>query len=84
MYQKAFAEITTRLEILAQQSDRVAWQRTIHAIHRGPFKGFPATNHRLVWREMMTSRFEDGLIVEEWFITDLAEQLLFARKTLNA
>jgi len=83
MYQKAFSEITTTLEILAQQGDRVAWQRTIHATQRGPFKGFPATNRRLVWREMVTSRFEGGLIVEEWFITDLAEQLLVARKTLK-
>ena len=83
MYQRAFAEITTTLEILAQQSDRVAWQRTIHATHRGPFKGFPATNRGLVWREMVTSRFEDGLIVEEWFITDLAEQLLVARKKVK-
>jgi len=32
---------------------------------------------------MRTSRFKDGLISEEWFITDLAEQLLFARKTLD-
>ena len=83
MYQKAFAEITTTLEILAQQNDRVAWQRTIHATHRGSFKGFPATNRGLVWREMMTSRFEDGLITEEWFITDLAEQLLVARKRIK-
>jgi hypothetical protein len=34
----------------------------------------------MVWREMITSRFEDGLIVEEWFLTDLAEQFLLARK----
>jgi predicted ester cyclase len=83
MYQKAFSGITTSLEILAQQDDRVSWQRTIRATHRGPFKGFPATNRQMVWREMITSRFKDGLIAEEWFITDLAEQLLFARKTLD-
>lgn len=29
---------------------------------------------------MITSRFEDGRIPEEWFLTDLAEQLLLERK----
>ena len=81
LYQKAFSNITTTVEILVQQDDRVAWQRTIRALHSGAFKGFPATNRRIVWREMITSRFEDDLIVEEWFITDLAEQLLLARKS---
>ena len=83
MYQKAFTDITTTLDILAEQGDRVAWQRTIRATHRGAFKGFPATNLRMIWREMAVSRFKDGLIVEEWFITDLAEQLLLARKSLK-
>ena len=82
LYQSAFSGITTRVDLLAQQDDRVAWQRTIQATHRGPFKGFPATNLRMTWREMITSRFEGDLIVEEWFLTDLAEQLLLARKSL--
>jgi predicted ester cyclase len=83
MYQKAFTDITTTLEILAEQGDRVAWQRTIQATHSGAFKGFPATNLRMTWREMAVSRFTDGLIVEEWVITDLAEQFLLARKSLK-
>jgi len=29
---------------------------------------------------MVTSRFRDGLIAEDWLITDLAERLLLARK----
>jgi hypothetical protein len=29
---------------------------------------------------MLTSRFEDGRIAEEWVITDLAERLLLARR----
>lgn len=83
MYQKAFSGITSTLEFLAQQDDRVVWQRTIRATHRGAFKGFPATHRPIVWREMIASRFKEGLIVEEWFITDLAEQLLLARKALT-
>lgn len=81
LYQKAFGDIATTLDILVEQGDRVAWQRTIRATHKGAFKGFPATNRRMVWREMVVSRFENSLIVEEWFITDLAERLLLARKS---
>jgi predicted ester cyclase len=83
LYQRAFTDITTTLDILAEQGDRVAWQRTLRATHNGAFKGFPATNLRMVWREMAVSRFKDGVIVEEWFITDLAEQFLLARKSLK-
>jgi predicted ester cyclase len=81
MYQKAFTDITITLDILAEQGDRVAWQRTLRATHSGAFKGFPATNLQMTWREMAVSQFKDGLIVEEWFITDLAEQFLLTRKS---
>ncbi|MBN2406043.1 MAG: ester cyclase [Coriobacteriia bacterium] len=45
------------------------------AIHAGDYAGFPATGRRVVWRDMVTSRIEDGSIVEEWVVSDLAEQL---------
>ena len=80
MYYKAFTQRKVNVDILVKYKDRIAWQRTIKAKHTGPFKGFPATNRSIVWRDMITSRFEDGLIAEEWFITDLAERLLLARK----
>jgi steroid delta-isomerase-like uncharacterized protein len=80
MYQRAFRDIQVDVEILVKTKDRVAWQRTLRATHKGAFKGFPATGRPIVWRDMVTSRFRDGLIEEEWVITDLAERLLLARK----
>jgi steroid delta-isomerase-like uncharacterized protein len=80
MYQRAFSNLEVEVEILVEGEDRVAWQRTVRATHSGAFKGFPATGRRMVWRDMVTSRFRDGLIAEEWVITDLAEQLLLAKK----
>lgn len=80
IYQSAFTEIRVEVEILAKARDRVAWQRTLRAIHHGSFKGFPATGRPIVWRDMVTSRFQNGLIAEEWIVTDLAERLLLARK----
>ena len=80
MYRRAFANLQLEVEILVTAKDRVAWLRTFRAIHKGDFKGFPATGRPVVWRDMVTSRFRDGLIAEDWSITDLAERLLLARK----
>ncbi|WP_162028568.1 MULTISPECIES: ester cyclase [unclassified Lentimonas] len=60
--------------------DRIAWQRTVRGIQNGAFLGFPATKRPIIWRDMVTSRFQDGLFAEDWVITDLAERLLLARK----
>jgi steroid delta-isomerase-like uncharacterized protein len=80
MYRSAFPDLRISVEILVESKDRVAWQRTIQGTHKSDFKGFPATGRAVVWRDMVTSRFRDGLITEEWVITDLAERLLMARK----
>lgn len=80
MLQRAFPDLRVEVEILVEAKDRVAWQRTLRATHKGDFKGFPATGRPIMWRDMVTSRFHDGLIAEDWVITDLAEHLLLARK----
>jgi steroid delta-isomerase-like uncharacterized protein len=80
MYRRAFGDLQVEVEILVEVGDRVAWQRTLRGTHQGAFQGFPATGRPLVWRDMVTSRFRDGLIAEDWAITDLAERLLRARK----
>lgn len=79
-YRRAFPDLRVEIEILVKAKERVAWQRTLRATHKGDFKGFPATGRPIVWRDMVTSRFQDGLIAEDWVITDLAERLLLARK----
>jgi predicted ester cyclase len=80
MYQNAFSDLEVEVEILVEGTDRIAWQRTISATHRGSFKGFPGTGRSLRWRDMITSRFRNGLIAEEWVNSDLAERLLLARR----
>ncbi len=79
-YQRAFSEIEVEIDILVKAKNRIAWQRTLKAQHTGPFKGFPATNRPICWRDMITTEFRNGLIAEEWVVTDLAEKLLLARK----
>ncbi len=79
-YRRAFSEIEIDIEILVKAKNRIAWQRTLTALHTGAFKGFPATRRPIVWRDMVATEFRDGLIAEDWVITDLAEKLLLARK----
>lgn len=80
MYQRPFPDLQVEVEILVEGTDRVAWQRTLRGTHQDCFKGFPATGRPIVRRDMVTSRFRDGLIAEDWLNTDLAERLLLARK----
>ena len=80
LYERAFPHRKVEVEILLEGADRISWQRTIRARQEGAFKGFPASGRELVWRDVVTSRFRDGLIAEEWVISDLAEQLLLSRK----
>lgn len=77
---RAFPDLEVEVEILLEGKDRVSWQRTLRATHQGNFKGFPGTGRPILWRDMLTSRFQDGLIAEEWAVSDLAERLLLARK----
>jgi steroid delta-isomerase-like uncharacterized protein len=77
---RAFPDLQVEVEVLVEGEDRVAWQRTLRATHQGDYKGFPATGRTIVWRDMVVSRFRDGLVAEDWAISDLAERLLLARK----
>lgn len=80
MIERGFPDLQVEVEILVEGEDRIAWQRTLRATHEGDYGGSPATGRKIVWRDMVTSRFEGGLIAEEWVLSDLAERLLLARK----
>jgi predicted ester cyclase len=79
-YHRAFSEIEVKIEILVQSPSRINWLRSWQGRQTGPFKGFPPTQKVLRWSDQVTSEIEEGLIVQEWLVTDLAEKLLMARK----
>lgn len=80
MLRRSFPDLQVDLDVLVETDDRIAWQRTLRGTHTVDFMGFPATGRPIVWRDMITSRFKDGRIAEEWAVSDLAERLLAARK----
>ncbi len=75
-----FSELEVEVKILLADENRVAWYRDIRGVQTGSYQGFPATDRMVKWRQMMVSEFRDGLISEEWAVSDMAEQLLLARK----
>lgn len=81
LMKKAFPKVTLEMTVLVESENRIAWMRTLSGKQEGAYKGFPASHRTITWREMVTSEFRDGLIAQEWFITDLAEQLLRSRKS---
>ena len=78
---RSFPDLRCDVEILVESKDRIAWQRTLRGVQQVAFKGFPSKGKKLLWRDMVTSRIEDGLIAEEWVVTDFAERLLLAQKS---
>jgi predicted ester cyclase len=60
-----FPDLEVDVEILVKTKDLVAWQRRLQGSHRGNFRGFPATGRRVVWRDMVVSRFRGGRIAED-------------------
>jgi steroid delta-isomerase-like uncharacterized protein len=78
---RSFPELQCDVEILVEGKERIAWQRTLSGVLQAAFKGFPSKGKKLVWRDMVASRIQDGLIAEEWVVTDFAERLLLAQKS---
>jgi predicted ester cyclase len=80
MLHDAFSDLEVDVEILVESDDRVAWQRRVRGVHAGAYAGFPPTGRRVIWRDMVATRFDGGRIAEEWVVSDLAERLLADRK----
>lgn len=78
---RAFPDIEVEVDLLVENADRIAWQRTLRGTQKCAFQDFSACDRQIIWRDMVTSRLHDGLIAEEWIVTDLAERLLRAQKS---
>ena len=80
LLQKAIPDIEVKeIDFLVQTEDKVAWQRTLVGTHESNMMGLPPSGKRIVWNEMVVSRFENGKIIEEWVVSELLGQLLLQR-----
>ncbi len=69
---EAFPDLQVEIEVLATEGDRVAWLRTSRGTHEGNFMGVSASGRQLVWQDIVVTRYEDGMIAEEWGESGLA------------
>jgi len=74
----AFPDLRFDVEDLVAEGDKLAARVVVRATHRGEFLGIPPTGKEVSVSLVDLIRFEDGLAVERWGVTDtlaLMEQL---------
>ena len=81
LYRRAFPDLRVEVEILVERGAGLPGNARSAGPTRATSRVSPPSGRPIVWRDMATSRFRDGLIAEEWVVTDLAERLLLSRKT---
>ncbi|WDH75254.1 ester cyclase [Exiguobacterium marinum] len=72
-----------KVEVLVQTEDTVTWQRTLVGTHQENMMGIPASGKQIEWVDMVVSRFQKGLIVEEWVVSELMGELLVKRPKIK-
>lgn len=72
----AFPDLDVDVQVLATEGDRVAWLRTHTGTHQGEVMGVEPSGERLTWQSVVVTRYEDGLIAEEWGANGLGNALL--------
>lgn len=64
------------IKVHLQQDDTIVWQRTLTGTHKTDMMGIPPSEKKVEWRDMVVSRFESDLIVEEWVVSELLGEML--------
>ncbi len=72
MMMAAFPDLHATIEDIFGAGDRVAVRLAFRGTHRGAFQGIPATGRPVEYASFEIYRVEDGLLAEEWILSDLA------------
>jgi predicted ester cyclase len=75
----AFPDVHMEVEDIFGEGDRVAIRNTIRGTHLGEFQGIAPTGRPIEVMSNEIYRVENGIVVEEWVVTDNAT--LFAQIT---
>jgi predicted ester cyclase len=80
----ALPDISVRkVEFFVNAENILAWQRTLSGTHKKDMMGIPASEKKIIWNEMVISRFEGDKIAEEWVVSELAGQLLLKQPAIK-
>jgi steroid delta-isomerase-like uncharacterized protein len=66
----ALPDLSSTIEDLVAEADKVAWRWSLRATHRGPLLGIPATGKPITLTGITINRIADGQIVERWSQVD--------------
>ena len=72
----AFPDLEVETKVLAVDGEMVSWVRTHRGTHEAAFMGVPATGAELTWQSVVVTRYEGGLVVEEWGASTIGNVLL--------
>lgn len=66
----AFPDLTTTVEQLVAERDKVVGVMTTTGTHRGEFMGIPASGNKVSFTEFHVVRIVNGKAVEQWGLSD--------------
>ena len=72
----AFPDLEVKTENIAVEGNQAGWFRTNTGTQKGDYLGYPASGEKITWTEILFTKFNaDGMIVKDWYATDLNEKL---------
>lgn len=72
----AFPDLEVETEVMAVDGDRVVWRRRHRGTHQAEFMGVAPTGEPVSWQAIVVTRYQEGLVVEEWGASTLGTALL--------
>jgi predicted ester cyclase len=72
----AFPDLNVTTESIVVEGNQAGWFRTNTGTHKKDYLGYPASGKKITWTEILFTKFsDDGMIVADWYATDLNEKL---------
>lgn len=72
----AFPDLEVETEVMAVDGDVVVWRRTHRGTHEGEFMGVQPSGRPVSWQAIVVTRYEEGMVMEEWGASTLGAALL--------
>lgn len=69
-WKTAFPDLEVEIHEQVAEADLVVTRWTGRATHLGPYHGIPPTGRRVLLEAVSIERLRDGLVTDEWFISD--------------
>jgi len=72
----AFPDLQVKTKVIAVDGNYVSWIRIHRGTHTAEFMGVPPSGKKYTWQAVVVTRYEEGLVVEEWGASSIGNVLL--------